>query len=238
MLLYLLSALVMGGAGSLHCIGMCGPLALSLPVSKHNAMARFAGSLLYNLGRVVTYGSIGAVLGMLGSSFKLMGMQQALSIVLGILILLYLALPKFFLSGKADVGIQKWFAWIRQKLSALFKQQNYSSLFFVGILNGLLPCGLVYMAATVAIASASPIYSALFMMAFGLGTLPLMWSISFFGSFISVNTRATIRRAYPFMMALVACLLIIRGLGLGIPYLSPAPAASMATAAEQCMPIK
>lgn len=239
MLLYLLSALVMGGAGSLHCIGMCGPLALSLPISNSNHKARFAGSLLYNLGRIITYGCIGALLGMLGSSFKMLGMQQALSIALGIIILLFLLWPKTFLFTKADAGIQKWFAKIRQQLGALFKQQKYSSLLWIGILNGLLPCGLVYMAASVALASASVWASALYMMVFGLGTLPLMWSLSFFGSFISVNTRATIRKAYPYMMALVACLLIIRGLGLGIPYLSPAGGGqSMAATAEQCMPLK
>src|SRR6218665_2894585 len=180
MMLYLLSALLMGGAGSLHCVGMCGPLALSLPLSGSNG-SRFIGSLLYNAGRVVTYAAIGLLFGLIGSSFKLAGLQQALSVTLGVLILLYLLLPQLGLFKKTDAGIQKWFALLRKRLSVLFQQKKMSSIFFIGILNGLLPCGLVYMAATVAIAAASVLNSALFMIFFGLGTLPLMWSISFFG---------------------------------------------------------
>ena len=78
------------------------------------------------------------------------------------------------------------------------------------------------MAVAGAIASADPFKSAFFMASFGLGTLPVMWSVSFFGNYIGIGLRQKIRRAYPIMMALMACLLIVRGMGLGIPYVSPA----------------
>ncbi|MFT3981500.1 MAG: sulfite exporter TauE/SafE family protein [Ferruginibacter sp.] len=237
MTVYLLSALIMGAAGSLHCVGMCGPLALSLPL-KDSSSARFAGTFLYNIGRALMYAGIGILSGLAGSSFRLMGLQQWLSVGLGILILLYVVLPRAVFFRRADHRMQQWFAALRQQLGVLFRQKKMSSVFFIGILNGLLPCGLVYMAATVAAASASVWNSALYMFFFGLGTMPLMWSISFFGTFFSVRTRAGIRKAYPYMMSLVACLLIIRGLGLGIPYVSPAAEKHAAGIAIQCHPVK
>ena len=118
--------------------------------------------------------------------------------------------------------ITKYNYQIRSALGQLFLKKNYQSLFAIGLLNGLLPCGLIYMAVAGAIASADPFKSAFFMASFGLGTLPVMWSVSFFGNYIGIGLRQKIRRAYPVMMALMACLLIVRGLGLGIPYVSPA----------------
>lgn len=214
-------ALAMGAVGSMHCIGMCGPLAMSLPVVSNTSSGKFLYTLLYNLGRIVTYACLGAVLGLLGASFALAGYQQALSIVAGILILLFIGFPRhqwaLFSSGK----MQQLFEKLRAKLGALFFQKRYRSVFFIGLLNGLLPCGLVYMAIAGAISTGSFTQSILFMAAFGLGTLPVMWSMAFFGSFISMQTRTVIKKAYPYLMVLMACLLIVRGLGLGIPYISP-----------------
>ena len=221
MIALLVTALVMGGLGSLHCIGMCGPLALSLPVVATNNAGKMLYTLLYNFGRVVTYAVIGAVLGIIGASFALFDFQQGLSIIAGSLIIIYLLWPhnKFMITSNSRV--QYFFASIRSTLGKLFAQKKYHSVFFIGLLNGLLPCGLVYIAIAAAVSTASVINSSLFMAAFGLGTLPLMWSISFFGSYITVKSRIIIRKAYPFLLFAMACLLIIRGLGLGIPYLSP-----------------
>jgi len=214
-------ALLMGAVGSMHCIGMCGPIAMSLPVVSNTASGKFLYTLLYNLGRIVTYACLGAVLGLLGASFALAGLQQALSIVVGVFILLFILFPShrwaLFTSGK----MQQLFEKLRSKLGVLFFQKKYQSVFFIGLLNGLLPCGLVYMAIAGAISTASLTNSVLFMAAFGLGTLPVMWSVAFFGSFISLQTRRVIKKAYPYLMVLMACLLIVRGLGLGIPYISP-----------------
>jgi len=237
MMVFLLSALVMGAAGSLHCVGMCGPLALALPL-KENQWAKFAGTLLYNFGRAITYTILGIAFGLLGSSFKLFGMQQVLSIAMGVLIIIFLLLARLFVFKRADHFIQKWFLALRQKLGYFFKQKNYSSVFTIGLLNGLLPCGLVYMAAAAAITSASVWNSALFMLFFGLGTLPLMWSISFFGSYFSINARVKLRKAYPYLMTLMACILIVRGLGLGIPYLSPSMVSDVHNIPTQCHPVK
>ncbi len=219
MISILIAGLIMGSVGSMHCIGMCGPIALSLPAVKSNSFSRFSGSLLYNLGRVITYSSLGIIFGLIGNSFILFGYQQGLSIALGLIILAIIFIPKSgIFKFKFFDGILKK---IRESIIHLFQKKSYSSLFLIGILNGLLPCGLVYIAIAGAIATADPFKSALFMGAFGLGTLPLMWAVAFFGSELKFNYRLKIKRAYPYFMAVMACLLILRGLGLGIPYISP-----------------
>ncbi len=220
MLALLVTAFIMGGVGSLHCVGMCGPLALSLPVVGNSYLAKFRSSLLYNIGRMITYAALGALFGLAGLSFSLMGFQQGLSLTLGIVIICVVLLPKQAWIIDTHHITQKTFAKLRGALAGLFRRRNYQSVFFIGLLNGLLPCGLVYMALAGAVATASVVNSSLFMAAFGLGTLPLMWSISFFGSFINIRTRITVRRAYPYFMVGIACLLIIRGIGIDIPFIN------------------
>lgn len=212
MLSLLIAAFIMGGLGSLHCVGMCGPLALSLPAVGNTHLAKFNGTFLYNIGRVFTYSTLGAGLGALGNSFAILGFQQGLSIVMGVIIIVVLLFPKKPWVSNSDHFTQRVFSNLRSPLSRLFRQQNYKSMFYIGLLNGLLPCGLVYMAAAGAIATGSVIKGSLFMAAFGFGTFPLMWSLSFFGNFINLQARTKIRKAYPYLMFLMACLLIVRGL--------------------------
>lgn len=216
----IIAAFTMGMLGSFHCVGMCGPIALSLPLNTNSNWGKFSGALFYNAGRIVTYAVFGFVFGIIGKSIALFGYQQWLSIILGILIITIILLPKksSFLNNNL---ILIFFGKVRGALGKLFSKKNYSSLFSIGLLNGLLPCGLVYMAAAVAIAEGNVENSIIFMAFFGLGTLPMMWSIAFFGNYVSIGIRQKIRKAYPYMMTLLACLLILRGLGLGIPYISP-----------------
>lgn len=218
-----LAALTMGMIGSFHCIGMCGPLAFSLPLNNNSDFAKFAGSLIYNLGRIITYSCLGLLFGLAGKSFSIFGFQQWLSVTVGVGILFFLILPKKWkMSTSANNIFSIYNSKIRSKLGQLFLKQNYQSLFTIGLLNGLLPCGLIYMAIAGAIVSADPVKSAFFMTSFGLGTLPVMWSVSFFGNYIGIRLRKKIRNAYPVMVGLMACMLIIRGMGLGIPFVSPA----------------
>lgn len=215
----LITAFVMGGIGSLHCIGMCGPLALSLPVVSNNNTSRFLSTFLYNIGRMFTYALIGAVIGIAGSGFALFGYQQLLSVMIGVFIILFLLFPKNGFTNRNAFTF--FFDKVRNRLGDLFLRKNYRSVFFIGLLNGLLPCGLVYMAIAGAVSTASVPKSSLFMAAFGLGTLPAMWSLAFFGGYINFRVRNRIKRLYPYMMFIMAVLLIIRGLGLNIPYVSP-----------------
>jgi uncharacterized protein len=222
MLEVIIIAFTMGVIGSFHCMGMCGPLALSLPINSDSTFSKFSGAFIYNAGRIITYSILGLIFGLIGRSFALLGFQQWLSILLGTLILLLFGLPKLFPAAFKKINPDWAFVEsVRMKIGKLFKEKTQSSLFSIGLLNGLLPCGLVYMAVASAIATGDISKGSLFMIFFGLGTLPVMWSIAFFGNYVGVTFRSKIRMAYPFMIVLIGSLLILRGMGLGIPYLSP-----------------
>lgn len=219
---FLIAALTIGFVGSLHCIGMCGPIALALPVYGQGVFNRIAGPLLYNTGRIITYGFLGMLFGLLGKGFVIGGYQQLLSIILGILILASMLLPA---SIKSRLGMTKiiapFIAKIKSLLGRFLKQRTAGSFLIIGLLNGLLPCGLVYLAIAGAIATGDVINSGAFMMAFGIGTIPALLFVSIAAGSISLNMRSKITKAIPVFTIVMACLLILRGLDLGIPYLSP-----------------
>jgi uncharacterized protein len=215
------SAFVMGLAGSLHCIGMCGPLALSLPVSHNNNYSRITGGLIYNSGRILSYTSMGLIFGLLGNLIITTKWQSGLSIALGIIILLYLLFPKRYFHFSSSNYLSKAFMILRQQLGKLFKSKKLSSLLFIGVLNGFLPCGLVYLALTSSIISASPVNGGMFMLFFGLGTFPMMFATVLMGNYLNQSLRQKIHRAVPALLFCMAVLLILRGMNLGIPFISP-----------------
>ena len=216
----IITAFLIGFAGSVHCIGMCGPLALSVPAPGGRA-GRLVAAFLYNAGRVATYSLIGMAMGTLGRSFAWFGWQQRFSLVLGVLMLLFVLMPGLsgnpWLSGKAGAI----FMALRKRLgSALFKGTP-GSIFLSGMVNGLLPCGLVYLALAGAAATGEAMKGLLFMMFFGWGTLPAMFSVVLLGGSLKQRFRTRMRTVFPALLAAMAILLIIRGLNLGIPFLSP-----------------
>jgi sulfite exporter TauE/SafE len=183
-------------------------------------LGKAIGIVLYNLGRAVTYASLGLVFGFLGNQFRLWGLQQIVSITAGFFLLLFL------LSNFSFTSRIKWLAAINQRvqqgLGRLLKSSNRpTSLFPIGLLNGLLPCGLVYVAIAAALATTDTLQGVLLMFAFGLGTLPVMAGLMAFGHMISVTVRQKINRAVPYMIGMMAIVLILRGMNLGIPYVSP-----------------
>jgi sulfite exporter TauE/SafE len=216
----LIAAFSLGVLGSFHCVGMCGPIALALPVHHLSKPKRILGILIYHLGRALTYSLIGAFFGMLGMGIVLAGYQQALSIALGILLLLSVVLPSTRVNTFFSAPITALTFRLKSAFKSLFTQRSTTALFVTGLLNGLLPCGLVYMALAGATASGDVIKGALFMAVFGLGTLPAMFSVTLLSS-ISSNFRLQVRKYAPVIAGIMACLLILRGLGLGIPYVSP-----------------
>ncbi len=222
MIAVLLTALVMGAVGSMHCVGMCGPLALMLPIRQLTMQARFISALLYNVGRMLTYGVLGLIAGSIAHTAIFFGYQQWISITAGLVILSFVWMPRISISNAATRTTNSWMNVLRSLLSRFFTRKGYSSSLFIGMLNGLMPCGLVYMALAAAMATGSVMNSSIFMMVFGLGTLPAMWALIFFGNTIPVTLRYKLNKMYPVLMSLTACLLIIRGMGLDIPYLSPA----------------
>ena len=216
------SAFLIGLFGSFHCIGMCGPIALALPTQHNNKVALVTGRILYNVGRAITYAAIGLVFGLVGQSLSLVGFQQSVSIIAGVLLLLMVFIPskisnKLYLL-KPAYGFTNF---LKRKFGVLLKKQSVSSVFLIGLLNGFLPCGLVYIAVAGAIAAGGYLQGALYMFVFGLGTLPIMLAVSLAGNFISLGVRKRINKAIPAFMIILAFLFILRGMNLGIPYISP-----------------
>ncbi len=239
-----LAALTLGFFGSLHCIGMCGPLALALLPTKRPTdgaplgWTRLASSsLLYNIGRVVTYAMLGLLFGLLGGAARLAGLQQFLSIITGVVILLWLVLPPHLKQRiEAKPHGASLLARLKLVLNRTLRSHRCAAQFGVGLLNGLLPCGFVYLALAGALAQPSVMRSSLFMALFGLGTMPAMLAIMLPQRVLSPARRVSLRRVLPVGTALVAVLLIVRGLALGIPSLSPilASAPNAHTAAPAC----
>jgi uncharacterized protein len=214
---YFSIAFVTGLASSLHCIGMCGPIALALPVGKLNNAEKLAAKLLYNFGRILTYSSLGLFFGYFGGQFLIAGWQQLVSISIATFLLFNLIPKKLFLLNLSS-KIGHLFSPNFKKILAI----KYSYKFLIlGILNGFLPCGMVYIALVGAMATSTPFSGAIFMALFGLGTLPFMLSISFLPSLFHVKIRHRINKFLPYYSLLLILLLGIRGLGLGLPYLSP-----------------
>jgi len=211
--------LMLGFAGSFHCIGMCGPIALALPVHREAPLKRLLLILTYNFGRVATYSCMGILAGLVGATFVLAGYQRFLSVITGIIMLLTAVL---WLSGQSFTSLNPAFNAIRKQISFLFNSSRKRSLFAIGLLNGLLPCGLVYIALGTAVASGNIISGAFIMCLFGMGTLPIMLALPYLGSFITLRARNRMRKAIPIFIASLGIMLIVRGLNLGIPYVSPA----------------
>jgi uncharacterized protein len=223
------TALVIGLVGSVHCAGMCGPLALALPAIGTSRMSFTMGRLLYNAGRMTTYCAIGAIFGVLGRTLALAGLQRWLSLGAGILILLGLIVSTRAAAKKPAVAAV---AWLKRTFASLLVRRTYTSMFFLGAVNGLLPCGLVYVAAAGATATGSIGASLLFMIAFGAGTLPVMLGLGLAGRKVQMSFRWRLQKLIPISVTCLALLLVLRGMALGIPYVSPDLGA--APAAKSC----
>ncbi len=216
-----LSAVIFGLVGSFHCIGMCGPIAFMLPVDRENPVKEFFQILSYHLGRLFTYSLMGILFGYLGKGFFLFGFQQQIAIITGILMILLVIFPKITAKVPLSKIINKFVFKVKNALGNELKNKNNDTFFVLGFLNGLLPCGLVYMAILGALTMSSPIYGAFYMFLFGLGTIPLMTAVVYFGSFAKGNFRTIIQKAIPIVVVFIGVLFILRGLELGIPFISP-----------------
>lgn len=210
------SALAIGFLGSFHCIGMCGPIALALPGKSAPTGMLIFGRLLYNLGRVVTYSILGIIFGFIGQSIALAGFQQSVSIILGAAIVIgALSQFSFLASWKKKIGLGKLFNRLEKVMLSQFKKGGTNTLFTIGLLNGLLPCGFVYVGLAGSVTTGSIIEGSLFMALFGLGTLPAMMAMSLAPGFISLNWRQRINNIIPYLAAAFGIYLIYRGIVIG-----------------------
>jgi len=212
----------LGMVGSLHCVGMCGPLAIALPVQHLAAIKKFISLLIYQLGRIVTYAALGLLFGSLGRTFYIAGLQQWLSVSLGILILISALI--YFLRKRTVhfIFLNRFYSKVQMVIGALLRSGKGTSAFFLmGMANGFLPCGMVYLAIAGALSSVSITHSVMFMALFGAGTLPAMMMVSYFGQSIPMSVRMSMRKAVPYFIIAMGLILVLRGLNLGIPFISP-----------------
>lgn len=224
--MFLWTAFLIGLIGSFHCAGMCGPIALSIPLKNGNWVNRINSGLLYNTGRIITYVILGAIFGLLGKGLHLAGFQLWASVLIGGFMIAYVLFPLIFGS---HISIDKLLGThsgrLYTRFQKLFHAVSQGSLFSIGLLNGILPCGLVYVGIAGAVNTGEITGAMLFMALFGLGTVPVMLSVSMAGNFISLKLRNTIGKITPYVVILLGVLFILRGLSLGIPYISPQAAA-------------
>jgi uncharacterized protein len=216
-----IAGILLGLVSSFHCVGMCGPLALALPVHHLKKMQQVLAVLLYNGGRVITYSMLGGVFGWLGRGIYIAGFQQWFSITMGVVILLLAFLNYMLNRSFSAAWLRRLHGSIQQIMGRLLQSPRQHHYLLLGMANGLLPCGLVYLAIAGSLTTTSIGESIIFMGSFGTGTLPAMLLLSFFGVHIKLSLRQQMRKAVPFIIAGMAVLLILRGLNLGIPFVSP-----------------
>ncbi|HRV56354.1 MAG TPA: sulfite exporter TauE/SafE family protein [Mangrovimonas sp.] len=229
------SAFILGLLGSFHCVGMCGPIAFMLPVDRSNTTKKVFQIFIYHFGRLLAYSLIGLVFGLVGKSFYLFGFQQQLSIAIGIIMIIAILIPQnLFQRYNFSKPVYKIISKLKSLMGQAFKKKSPDTFLTIGFLNGFLPCGLVYMAVFGAIASENVAQAGLYMVLFGLGTIPLMTSAIYLGKFLNATLKQRIQKAIPIMVVLIGILFIMRGLGLGIPYISPAPATEMVSGPMEC----
>lgn len=229
----ILTGLILGLASNVHCLGMCGPIAMVLPLNRTNNWTILSGTLQYNLARTFIYGILGLLIGMVGMTIQLFGILQWMSIVAGCALILFAwrkRLKIWFPRVSNPFGIQRG---IQNLMGKSIKSNSRFRLFAFGAINGLLPCGMVYVALLNALLAESVTVSFLAMIAFGAGTLPIMVLIPFMTNKLGAHTRRKLNGAIPYVLTIVGLMIVLRGMNLGIPFVSPRVSISNVQAASK-----
>lgn len=215
------SGVVMGLFSSLHCVGMCGPLVMALPLAGLTDRRRFLSLLAYHGGRLLTYALLGLAFGLAGRRLQLAGWQQGFSIVLGMVILVACICSFAHRQLATFLPVAAYQRAITGLNLRLWQAPRRYGFLLLGMANGLLPCGMVYLAIAGALTAGHAGFSSLFMACFGLGTLPALLAVGYGGWRVSLAWRVRFRKAVPVVMLTMGVLLILRGLDLTIPFISP-----------------
>lgn len=218
----LYTAIIFGLISSLHCIGMCGPIAMMLPVDHKNPSKKALQVLIYHMGRLTSYGILGLAFGLLGRGFYMAGIQQQLSIAVGVGMIVLAVVPEKILANyNFSKPVYRLIAKIKSSLGAQFKRKTPDALFTIGLFNGLLPCGLVYAALFGAIAMQNVSMGIAYMILYGFGTIPMMSAVVYVSSLLSMPFRSQLQKAVPIVTVVIGVLFVLRGMGLDIAYISP-----------------
>jgi sulfite exporter TauE/SafE len=214
---------------------MCGPIAFMLPVDRSNSTRKVFQIFSYHSGRLLAYSIIGLIFGLVGKRLYIFGIQQQLSIIIGILMIVVVLTPvKTFKKYNFSKPNYRLIYAVKTKLGKALKKKTADTFLTIGFLNGFLPCGLVYMAVLASLAMQNALYGGFYMMLFGLGTIPLMTTAIYLGKFLNSTIKQRIQKAIPVFVVIIGLLFIVRGMGLGIPYLSPAPVIEISSSTIDC----
>ena len=209
--MWILTAFLFGFMGSFHCAGMCGPIALALP--KKGQGTELEGKIFYNIGRIITYSILGAIIGLFGRSLMLTGFQKTVSIISGVSIVLIAGVPLISSKIKPFNGVfYKLTSAIKKIFRKLLHSDSRFSLLAIGLANGILPCGFVYLALGASLAMGSVGGSMGYMALFGLGTAPMMLFLALSGQMLNFKFQRFIRLAVPYIALVLGVWLIFRGI--------------------------
>jgi sulfite exporter TauE/SafE len=206
------SAFVLGLFGSLHCAAMCGPFMLGLAAREYSLFSL----IVHHIGRWIGYIILAWFFFFLVSPLQVFELQQYVSLASGILLILY-ALKGYI--KPVNAVIEKITSTISKRM--LKTNPGRTGSIFLGFLNGLLPCGLSFGAAILSVNTGGMLDASLYMVLFGLGTLPILLAISYLPQFGKTDLMRKLNKHTPKLLLLVGLLLIVRSAGLGIPYFSP-----------------
>jgi sulfite exporter TauE/SafE len=222
LLTLIIPAITLGLISSFHCLGMCGPIAFVLPVGGRTQSGKIVGISSYNLGRITTYSILGLLVGFFGEGLRFMDISQGISMLLGVMLILYVVFAKKLVKINVHNKCAYQFnAFVKAKLGSFLKKKTNGGLYVLGTLNGLIPCGVVFIALQGALLQTSLVNSALFMLVFGAGTIPMLFSVTYLSNTFKPLTKIKMNKIMPYLTVLIALLLIVRGANLDIPYLSP-----------------
>ncbi|WP_291083681.1 sulfite exporter TauE/SafE family protein [Flavobacterium sp. BFFFF1] len=231
----LIAALVLGMVSSLHCVAMCGPIVLMLPVARNNPERKALQIISYHLGRITTYTFLGFIFGFFGRALSVAGMQQYLSITAGMVMILMVLLPKkTFQKYSLSTPAFRLIGRVKSAMASHLKKQSFFSLYSIGLLNGFLPCAMVYGALFGALSTQNVLSGMVFMAVFGLGTVPLMSMVNYLYRYITMPIRNRLQKLIPYTMIVMGMLLILRGLVLDIDHVSPSVMSLFIKAEPNC----
>lgn len=218
-MIFYVNLFLLGLASSFHCMTMCGPIALALPLDRSSNLRIITGVLAANFGRIVTYSALGLLFGTIGFSFGMYRFFQIASIIFGVFFIL-IAWRKHWIN-KLEIRNVALNSWTSKKMGKLLQKKGTFRLAGIGLLNGLLPCGMVLLGLASSLLAQTPFESAIGMIFFGLGTLPGMLTVAFLAQKMGQSFRGKVTALYPYLVTVIGILIILRGSNLGIPYLSP-----------------
>ena len=218
----ILGAFLLGLFSSLHCVGMCGPIVMMLPLNHKSKTQKYLQLSFYHIGKLLAYTILGLLFGLFGKGLYLAGLQQNLSIILGIAMIVFTLVPEKKLAQiNLSKPIYKLIQKVKSTLGQQFHKKSNTSLFLIGTLNGFLPCALVYIALFGATSAQSLSQSVAYMASYGLGTIPLLTLVALGAHQLKSLTKTKFFYLIPIFSITLGLLFIIRGLGLAIPYVSP-----------------